>query len=295
MIITRLIGGMGNQMFQYALGRALALENKSELLLDIQRLTDHGKSFVNPNFVARNFDLGMFAICAKVAQSKDIPLIRRVFGNATIKDIIYSVGQKFFKNPYKEKQFHFDSEILQATGNIYLDGYWQSYRYFEKYADVIRKDFQVTVPLSEEIKNLGNKIAKSKSLCVHVRRGDFVNNIYHQVLSDDYYEKAFQAISEKTAIEKVYVFSDDIAWCRENMQFPIETMYVDNSFSGERGIGHFWLMTQCNHFVIPNSTFSWWAAWLSERTGKQVVVPKKWLADEAVNYNDVCPSDWIKI
>jgi hypothetical protein len=295
MIIVRLIGGMGNQMFQYALGRALSLENSTELFLDIQRLIDHKKSLVNKKFVYRNFDLDMFFINAKIAKRKDIPLTRRVFGNATMKDVLYILSQKIFKNRYKEKHFHFDPEILNAKGDVYLDGYWQSYKYFDKYADVIRKDFQVIVPLSEEIKNLGKEISSTKSLCVHIRRGDFVGNAFHNVLTENYHEDAFKIISENNIIEKIYVFSDDIEWCKENIQFPIETMYVDRLFAGERGVGHFWLMTQCNHFIIPNSTFSWWAAWLSERAGKQVVAPKKWLANDYFNYKDMYPSDWVSI
>lgn len=295
MIIVRLFGGMGNQMFQYALGRVLAIKNNTELFLDTIHLTDHGKRFYYPKHVNRNYDLDLFSIQAKIATQPDIPWKYRVWGDTFLKDIIYVLTRKLFKNPYKEKYFHFDPSILTAPDGSYVEGFWQSYKYFEQYSDIIRKDFQVAVSLSQEIKNLGDEIRKGESLCIHVRRGDFVNNAYHEVVNPEYYKKAFQEISQRAFIEKVYVFSDNIAWCKENIQFPVGMVYVDDSFSGERGIGHFWLMTQCNHFIIPNSTFSWWAAWLSERGGKQVVGPKKWFSSDSINYNDIIPPEWIKI
>ena len=295
MIIVRLFGGMGNQMFQYALGRVLSIKNNTELVLDTVHLTDHGKRFWYPKHVNRNYDLDLFSIQARIATQSDIPRKYRVWGNTFLKDIIYILTRKLFKNPYKEKYFHFDPNILTAPDDSYVEGFWQSYKYFENYTDVIRKDFQIVTPLSQEIKNLGNEIQNSESLCVHVRRGDFVNNAYHEVVNLEYYKKAFQIISKQFLIKKVYVFSDDITWCRENIHFPIETMYIEDLFAGERGIGHFWLMQQGKYFIIPNSTFSWWAAWLSERKDKQVIAPKKWFADETINYNDVYPIDWIRI
>jgi hypothetical protein len=295
MIITRLFGGMGNQMFQYALGRVLALKNNTELKLDIRQLTDHGNRPLHPKHVNRNYDLDLFKIHATIAQQSDIPWKYRVWGSTFFKDATYVITRKLFANPYKEKYFHFNPSVLDAPNGSYIEGFWQSYKYFEEYENVIKKDFQVAVDIPELIQKLGEQIQQQTSLCVHVRRGDFVNNSYHSVLQDDYYDQALQKITEKVAIENIYVFSDDIDWCKDNIKFPVETMFVGNEYSGERGIGHFWLMQQCKHFIIPNSTFSWWTAWLADYSNKVVVMPKKWLSNDSINYQDIIPPGWISL
>ncbi len=295
MIIVRLFGGMGNQMFQYALGRVLSIKNNTEFKLDIRHLTDHGKRPLYPKHVNRNYDLDLLSIQAGIAQQSDIPWKYRVWGTTFFKDATYVITRKLFKNPTKETYFHFNETVLSAKDSIYLEGFWQSYKYFQGFEDIIKKDFQISVNLPENIKKLGEKIQKENALCVHVRRGDFVNNTYHDVVNSEYYQKAFQKITEQATVDTVYIFSDDIDWCRGNMQFPTDTFFVGNEFSGERGIGHFWLMQQCKYFIIPNSSFSWWAAWLADYVDKKVIVPKKWFADETINYNDIYPSDWIKL
>lgn len=295
MVITRLFGGMGNQMFQYALGRVLSIKNNTELKLDIQHLIDHGKRPLYPKHVNRNFDLDMFQISAGIANQSDIPWKCRVWGSTFFKDATYVITRKLFKNPTKETYFHFNETVLSAKDPVYLEGFWQSYKYFKGYEDIIKKDFQIKVPLEENIKKLGQIIKNNNALCVHVRRGDFVNNKHHDVLSENYYQDAYKIVTEKTEINKIYIFSDDIDWCKKNIQFPVEIMYIGNEYSGERGIGHFWLMQQCKHFIIPNSSFSWWAAWLADYAEKKVIVPKKWFFDETINYNDIYPNEWIKI
>jgi hypothetical protein len=295
MIISRLSGGMGNQMFQYALGRALSIEYNTEFLLDIRHLIDHRKRWWYPRFTNRNYDLDMLHIQARIAHPSKIPWKYRLSGGTFLKDILYIVIRKLFNNPHREKFFHFDPKILTIQGDIYLYGYWQSYRYFEKYADTIKQDFQISVSLDEKINSLGSEIRNCNALCVHVRRGDFVNNPLHGVIDDHYYQQAFQKIAELTTIDRVYVFSDDSAWCEQHVQFPVQTIIVGDEYSGERQIGHFWLMQQCKHFIIPNSTFSWWAAWLADSPDKIVIAPKKWFTDESINSNDITPQDWVRI
>jgi hypothetical protein len=135
------------------------------------------------------------------------------------------------------------------------------------------------------------------SLCIHVRRGDYVGSVNHEVVTRDYYDRALEYINKKTKIDKIYLFSDDIKWCEENLKFEIPTMYVGDEYAGEKAEGHHILMRSCKHFIIPNSTFSWWAAWLAPYKDKIIVAPKKWYP-ETSKYNDednIVPESWIKI
>ncbi|MCF7834032.1 MAG: alpha-1,2-fucosyltransferase [Candidatus Pacebacteria bacterium] len=273
MIKIYLKGGMGNQMFQYALGRVLSMKNKVPLVLD----TSFYDLDLKPK---REYDLDVFNLFSDLKIEKKLNIFKR---------FLFGMSGKVIK----EKFFHFDSEIFKIGDNAILEGYWQSPKYFEGYEDIIKKDFSFKKDFSLEIQNLAKEIKDKKSLCVHVRRGDFVGNTFHDVLDKDFYKKAFDILKEKVKIDKVYIFSDDIDWCRNNMNFPIPTVFVGNEYSGEKGEGNLFLMSLCKYFIIPNSTFSWWGAWLSGSS--MVVCPKKWFADESINTNDLIPEKWIRI
>lgn len=291
----RVLGGLGNQMFEYAFGRVVSLKNNSRLLLDTGHLNALGNGFRYRFATPRNYDLNLFCINGEVAKQNEIPFYVRNY-QGFFGSLLGVFLEKFIKLKVRVgSSFSFQSYFLNVPAPVYLIGLWQSYKYFEGYEDIIKKDFKISVQLSDSIKKLGEKIRQENTLCVHVRRGDFVNNSYHSILPANYYEQALKKILEKENIDHIYVFSDDIGWCKENMQFPTDTFFVGNEFSGERGIGHFWLMQQCKHFIIPNSTFAWWAAWLADYKDKKVVAPKKWFNDDSVSFDDLCPPDWIII
>jgi hypothetical protein len=138
-------------------------------------------------------------------------------------------------------------------------------------------------------------IKKENSLCIHVRRGDYVGNKYHEIVGKEYYNKGIDYISSKIKIDKIYVFSDDIKWCEENMHFDYPTMFVSDEYAGQKAEGHMALMRACKYFIIPNSSYAWWASWLSESKDKIVVVPKQWFTDEKINSDDLIPEGWIRI
>lgn len=281
MIITRLKGGMGNQMFQYALGRALSLKYATSLGLDV--------SFYDPKFPSRRqYDLNIFNITGKILDKNEIPFKYRLFHNIKILE-------KLVKHKGKEKSFPFDPEVFSLKGNLYLDGYWQSPKYFAGFEEVIQKDFALKNPLRDNVKALAEEISNTKSLCIHVRRGDYVGNKAHEVITNEYYEKGIRYISGKTSIEKIYVFSDDVEWCKNNLKFEFPTMFVGNEYAGEKGEEHMFLMSQCKNFIIANSSFSWWAAWLSNYKEKIIVCPKQWFPDVSINTSDLIPSEWVKI
>lgn len=281
MIIVRLKGGLGNQMFQYALGRVLSIKHNVALGLDI--------SFYDMNLgPKRQYDLDVFNIIARTLNQKEIPFLRRFCHKSRVLD-------KFIKFKGKEKGFNFDDKILSLGSNTYLDGYWQSPKYFAGFEDVIRGDFTLKNSPTQNIKNLAEEIASKNSLSIHVRKGDYVGNKFHEVVNNEYYHKGIEYIFSKTNFEKIFVFSDDIEWCKNNLKFEFPTMFVDSGYAGKRGEGHIYLMSKCKSFIIANSSFSWWGAWLSENKNKIVVCPKQWFGNASINTDDLVPRDWIRI
>ena len=281
MIIVRLQGGLGNQLFQYAFGRALSLKHNKSVFFE--------KSFKQHSIFGitkRYYALDVFTIEAKILEENNLHKI-----TSAIKRIL----QKIFHIQWRglEKSFVFDEKMLGVKDG-YFDGYWQSYKYFQEIESVIKHEL-VLKEVSPEIGQLADKIEKEKSLAIHVRRGDFVNNKKHEVVKNDYYQKALQIIESKNTIEHVYVFSDDIDWCEKELHFDYPTTFVSSVYEGKHGEGHLYLMSKCQYFIIPNSTFAWWGAWLSNRKEKIVVAPKVWRNDIFIETDDLLPQDWINI
>ena len=277
MIIVRLKGGLGNQMFQYALGRVLALKSKTDLKLDI--------SFFNlklRNITKRSYDLDVFNIKAGVINKNKVVTY------------VFSVLKKIMKTPGQERGFNFDPKMLSLGPNAYLDGYFQSYKYFSDFKDIIKKDFTLK-NISIPVQNLAEEISSENALCIHVRRGDYVGNALHDVIDKDYYKKGIEYIRSRISLDKIYVFSDDINWCKDNLSFKFPTMFVEDGYMGLKGEGHMFLMSQCKNFIIANSSFSWWSAWLSDYESKIVVCPKQWFGDASKNTGDLIPEEWKKI
>jgi hypothetical protein len=291
MIIVKLKGGMGNQMFQYAIGRALSIKNNTKLGLDLAYLLDKTP---RSNFTFRNYDLDIFNIHAEIIPQTKINFINKTF-KGKLGVYFDFLKRKFIKSLGIEKSFNFDSSILGLKGDVYLDGYWQSPKYFEMIEDVIREDFTLKYGLPLSTKNLIEVIEKENSVCIHVRRGDYVGNKFHEIVGKEYYNNGIDLISKKIKIDKIYVFSDDIKWCEENMKFEFPVMFVGEEYAGEKAEGHLMLMKSCKNFIIPNSSFSWWAAWLSNYKDKIVIVPKQWFGNGSINSDDLIPKEWIRI
>ncbi len=298
MIIVRTAGGMGNQMFQYATGRALSLKYGQELKIDNymqQYLAENG--FFGYVSVFRSYALDVFTIQASIASPSEIPWWLRVFRFGKVMAAIDGVRRRVIR--YKGRESWgaqvFNPQVLSYGPDVYLDGDWQSYKYFEAYSDIIKKDFTLKQLPTESIQELGKEIGSCESVCVHIRRGDYVGNTFHGQMSGAYYTQALMHINASKTIEHVYVFSDDVVWCRDHIQFDYPVTFVDAMYAGEDQMGHFWLMQQCRNFVIANSSFSWWAAWLAENPNKMVVAPKKWFADESIDTTDLIPPAWIRM
>ncbi len=293
MITVELMGGLGNQMFQYAIGRHMALLNQTDLFLDKQFLDDRRPR--RKGFVFRNYDLDLFDLPVRFASSemassygRTAPLLRR---------IVNKISPAQATEYVPEKHFHFNREVLTRRGNLYLSGYWQSPQYFEAIAPIIRADFSFPFRLPAKTQLLYDTISTTNSVCVNVRRGDFVTNPVHGTASLAYYSQAEEKIASGVDEPHYFVFSDDIKWCQENLKIQAPVIYVDHQYAGEK-FGHYLqLMHQCKHFIIPNSTFAWWAAWLSPHKDKLVIAPKKWFNRPLwpTDTNDLIPDSWVRL
>lgn len=284
MIISRIIGGLGNQLFQYAAGKALALQHHTELLLDVTAFDD---------YKLRNFDLAAFHTDLNFASKEQVSsfINRSIAGK--IRDNILPMA---LRKVYKEKQFHFHPRFFRAPANIYLQGYWQSEKYFLLVEETIRKEFTVKEEYRRNVSALAAKLSSTPSVSVHIRRGDYKNPAtveIHGMLEAGYYNKAIQLISQKTPGACFYFFSDDMNWVKENL--PVENAVYVSGVMSQTHIEDFYLMSQCKHNIIANSSFSWWAAWLNNTPGKIVVAPENWFNKGPRDTYDLYPKDWLSI
>jgi len=285
-IVTNIIGGLGNQMFQYAAGRRLALHLGVPLRLDLGAMAD---------YKVHNYALRDFRIVAEDADSAGIPAPRRgLMGKI---DRLFGTGPKGFQR-VTEKAFTFDPEILDLTGDVLLVGYWQSQKYFVDVADAIRSDFSLATPWSPRSAALARDIADTKAVSVHVRRGDYVTNpqanAFHGTCSPDWYTRAMARMVETYDDPTFFVFSDDPAWARENLSSTRPMIFVEPQVGG-RDAEDMLLMAACRGHVIANSSFSWWGAWLDPRDDKHVIAPSRWFLAEGMDTRDLIPETWERL
>ncbi len=283
MITVCLKGGLGNQMFQYALGRSLAEKNNTELCLDIGFY--HKK---NNSLPKREFLLDRFKITYKK------------LSNSTDNGQLFSPLRFFrWQNRPKvlvETSFAFNPTILEKKDNIYLDGYWQSEKYFKQIDDIIQQDFTLKCDPSPKYEDLLKLISNTQSVSIHIRRGDYVENLktasIHGICSLNYYKKAVNYIQKVLGDIEVFVFSDDLDWVKENLFLDVPVHFMDNINDPEIDL---FLMSSCKNQIIANSTFSWWAAWLNPNKEKIVIAPNRWFRDESRTSIDIIPNSWIKL
>lgn len=288
MIEITLKGGLGNQLFQYALGRHLALIHNTTLELDVTNLAR------DP---LRSYRLDSFNLPEKIS-IKGPP-------QANQNNIFSPFFAKFFtanrsreKFILNEKYFDFDPEILKCRDNIKLDGYWQSEKYFKGIEDIIKADLTLRLPLPNNLCEIKQKIQNTNSVSIHVRRGDYVSNpttnAYHGVCSIEWYQDAVANILESITEPHFFVFSDDYEWAKSNIKLNAPTTYIEPSTNGNEAFDLI-LMSCCRHNIIANSSFSWWAAWLNRNSSKKVIAPKKWFLGAEHETNDLIPDVWARL
>jgi hypothetical protein len=292
MIIVGLSGGMGNQMFQYAFARCLAHRRQTELKLDLSFFKNQPPA--ETGHVFRNYDLDIFAIDENFATEEEVFRLRSRFHHTLLDKIANKiVGVK--KSCVREPHFQFSESAYQSSDNVYLSGYWQTEKYFSAIRSLIQSDFTFKEPMTNNATELLSQILSKNSVCVNVRRGDFVTNSFHGSYGPSYFSEAERIMESKVADPTYFVFSDEIEWCRANLQFNNPTVFVSHEFAGRKFQDYLRLMSACKHFIIPNSSFAWWAVWFNENPVKTVIAPAAWFSDTNINTNDLVPADWIRI
>lgn len=285
MITVMLMGGLGNQMFQFAAGFNLASKLNSKLQLNTNLLESPRN--INERTVLRKYDLEIF----------DLPkcsLSNKPINNYFLKRQINKLLPYGKKSYLVEKHFHYDPSINSLRNkNLIMEGYWQSPKYFEDTKEEIKLIFRLSEgDLIQDSKLILDEIKNSNSICLNVRRGDFVNDPLLGTMPLEYYRKAINYFQNKYENTKFFIFSDDIEWCENNFKFLMNKRIVGHEHKGYKFKNYLILMKLCKHFIIPNSTFAWWSAFLAEFEEKEVIVPEKWFKSPYLNSKDLIPGDW---
>lgn len=279
MIFARLNGGLGNQLFQYAAGRAASLRAGVDLALDLRALDGRVGHAV--------YGLDKFAIAARV-EGVAMPPPRGGVAYALWRAGL-SGGPRFLR-----ERGGFDARVLRARSGTYLHGYFQTEDYFADQAGALRQDLCFQAEAEGEVAEWLSVIAEdTHAVSLHVRRGDYLAEAQRGGICDaGYYRRALGEVAARIgAGPNVYVFSDDPAWARENLSFAQGR--VVSSGGGRHPAEELRLMAACRHHVIANSTFSWWGAWLNPSAAKVVVAPKRWTLDGA--HDAICPTSWLRV
>lgn len=280
MIITKIIGGLGNQMFQYAIAKAIAIHNNDEFKLDISAYKNYK--------LHNGYRLNLFNIEENMASIDELHEYRG-YNNKLCK-ILNKIGLYKKDSLYKEKERTIFDKNVFSLQNAYLDGYWQNEKYFIGIRDIILEDFKTKKELTKRAKEYLYKIENTQSISLHVRRGDYLKHPEIGVLSLEYYKNAVNYILTEVKNPIFYVFSNDLQWCLENFSFIENKVFVENTTE----IDDITLMTKCKHNIVANSSFSWWGAWLNQNKNKMVIAPKKWMAKNPNNYKWI-PKSWVEL
>ena len=287
MVIVKIFGGLGNQMFQYAVARSISINFQAKLILDT--------SYYQSNF-EQNYGLSVFNINTEVVNEAPEN------NNENSINLSHYHHNDREKDYYllKEKSFRFDSSLFNISGNVYLDGYFQSEKYFITNRHNIYTDFSLREELDGTNRNIISDMESCNSVSIHVRRGDYLTESVKNILSIcdvKYYKKAVDIIYRDIKNPVFYVFSDDMDWAKRNLSFIQNTYFININFK-EESYKDMILMSKCKHNIISNSTFSWWAAWLNDNPNKMIISPIMWVnpkSRNSKNDQDIRPASWIQV
>lgn len=281
MIDVVLHAQLGNWLFQYAAGRALADRHNTQLrlsLCDRFKLPRGGTRWVSRV-------LHRLSLRAELTVMPPRQWVQKRW-----------FGQKSSRPIYEEPRYGFNHDLLNQPDGVCLIGFFQSWRYFDQQAGPLRDDLRIPEPLQSEAQKILQRIQHSNAVAVHVRRTDYVG-VGWDILKPAYYASAMQRMRDLTTTPHFYVFSDDPAWCRQHLHAR-DVTFVDVPAAHYDPLIDLHLMTRCQHHLIANSTYSWWAAWLAASSSQIVLAPPIWLphlADDARCLDDILPPHWIRM
>ncbi len=290
MIVTKLVGGLGNQMFQYAAGLSLSLKNDTQVKIDNSWFATNN-SITSP----RKYELDCFTLKPVFITPEQYMTDSNLHTNlgAKLKNLVHKPTT--FSN-FKEEGLRYANSFEKLPDNTVLDGYWQSELYFAEHRAAILEAFGFKKAPVGNNATLAKKIKDSTAVSLHVRRGDYAShaqtNSVHGLMGLGYYKAAIDYITGQIENVHFFVFSDEPEWCMENL--PIEHAHTYVSGNTE-GCYDMQLMTMCDHHIIANSSFSWWGAWLNPKESKRVIAPKQWFNDSSMDSSDIVPINWTRI
>jgi hypothetical protein len=290
MIIVQLKGGLGNQLFQYAAGLSLAAHHNVPLKVDISELRAPDEEIGT----LRQFELQHLIDSPVIASEQEIA----DFTDQNLFDKYYQKLLPSYKRKiYNEKQFKYDPNFFKSGSNIYVKGYRQSEQYFRSIEKEVREKFRFKPALLNKVADFGDQLKDTQSVSIHIRRGDYTDaalQSYHGLINKAYYQKAIEKMSTKLTNPAFFVFSDNIHWVKENLILPSSAKFVSGNISHTH-YEDFYLMSCCQHNIIANSSFSWWAAWLNPNPNKIVIAPQKWFEGADLDMSDLIPSQWLRL
>lgn len=284
--IVKFNGGLGNQMFQWALARAIEETTGMKAYFDM--------SYFKRGY-ARPYGLKVFQIEPNFIDDPwtqmRLNLIWRLRSFLNWKNFL---GITL----YSESHFNFDRNINKIKPNTFIEGFFQSELYFKCVEDKLREDFKFNTEASPKNLQIMTQMYSTNSISVHIRRGDYVEKQRFQELyapcSIDYYKRAVEYIAQRQPEPTLFVFSDDITWAKLNFRLPYETVYISHN-TGRASYEDMRLMSACKNNIIANSSFSWWGAWLNKNKDKIVIAPQKWFNDDEIVQTDVIPKEWVRL
>lgn len=283
------MGGLGNQLFQYAYGRSLSLKYGADLFLDDSFFAD---------YEWHDYSLKPFHLAAALASADECAALK-----TQPTGLMFRICKKlgWANDPFiQESGLQYNEIYQRIKPSAYLSGYWQSELYFAAVADAIRKELRIVIPPSEANAAMLQRIQQSNAVALHFRRGNFVNvpevNKVHGTCSPEYYQAAIAYMCKRVTNPVFYVFSDDLAWAKAHLDMQYPTVFVDLN-DAAHDYEDLRLMQHCKHQITANSTFSWWGAWLNEHPEKIVIAPKQWFADPVKNQQTInlVPESWVRL
>lgn len=287
-VIVGLSGGLGNQLFQYASAKALSLRLNLPLKLDLTWF------LCNPS---RAYELDKYSLTEELFFDKLCWSLKLGY----VKNKIFRKFSEFYlgKPVFRERNFDFNQRFTSLNRSVYMEGYWQSHLYFSSYKDSILKSITFKDAMPRFVLDVLREIrAKKNSVCVHVRRGDYINAAKNvQIYAScpiDYYINAVNLLNQELKDIHCFIFSDEIDWARQNISLNASCTFVDVNSPSQPSL-ELELMRNCQHFIIANSSFSWWAAWLGSYEKKKVIAPKNWFLDQLKVTDHLIPPTWTVI
>jgi hypothetical protein len=279
-------------MFQYAMVRRISLQLGVPMKIDLSIQQDRA---ANGGYTVRDYDLGLFS------------LPEHFLVAPRLLDLLHAPRKRKWSNLVRkgaacgmpilhEKQFTVQQSLVDTPpdGVIYR-GFWQSERYFASSAAQIKEDFQFKAPLLPSSLAIGAKMETENAVCLNVRRGETLQMPMHNVTDESYYLAAIEDLIARVPGAIFFIFSDDLPWCQSVFSGLPNVEFVGATHYGHRYGNYLQLMTRCRHFIIPNSTFAWWAAWLGEKKRSYIYTPQRWFGTDELNYSDVVPERWLRI